>query len=187
MTTCILDIPGRTTTARMRKLEKTRRRMERRGWELVDYSDPIGSALFGRAKGAPPLRIWHITRWLPALAPLHPRGWLAGAASASRSTLLGAGIGLAATVLLLAFLSASFRGGLPGTNSVEAQAKEEWQFVAVGALNVRAEPHPYSQIVGALYPNQRVLVEGRKKGWARISVPERGYVAARFLQDQPAP
>ena len=80
-------------------------------------------------------------------------------------------------MLLLAFLSASFRGGLPGTTPVEVRAKEQWQFVAVGALNVRVEPHPYSQIVGALYQNQRVLVEERMKEWVRISVPERGFVA----------
>ena len=55
-------------------------------------------------------------------------------------------------------------------------------------LNVREGPDDARQVLGVLYRDQRVRVEGRVDGaWVRISIPERGYVARAFLAPAGAP
>ena len=58
-------------------------------------------------------------------------------------------------------------------------------FVGTGTLNVRAEPSVDSRIVGLLHRNEKVRVDRKKKGWARVISPEQGYVALRHLRDAP--
>ena len=67
-------------------------------------------------------------------------------------------------------------------------AAENWYTVNADQLNVREKPDIASQVVGVLYRDQRVLVEGNvNDNWVKVGVPERGYVAREYLTAAKAP
>ena len=190
----IVTIRGRTPELRAARLAACERWMARRGWSLGDYADELGSAVFirngpGEAPSAGVLPRWHPARLLPAPGALNvlrlPAALLGalaqrGAAGAAALALLGAVFAVGLYALLVLSL------GAPSLRQAMAPA-ETWRYVTVESLNVRETPTAEGQIVGVLYLNQRVLVGPEKFGWVEVQQPERGYVARRFLGDQPQP
>lgn len=184
----ILTIKGPTKAARQARLAAAREWMEAHGWELGDFDPGLGSALFERREGAGPVKWNDPTRWLPPPGWFRPREWMGALAARPRQLALGGGVGVVVLAGFVAVLSStSFSDGPapPGVHVREGQ--EVWLYVHADALNVRAEPEGGSQIVGVLYRNQKVLVAGQKGEWLRLAAPERGFAAARFLADHPAP
>ena len=188
----MVTIRGRTPAVRAARLAACERWMARRGWTLGDSSDELGRAVFNHdgAPEAPPedmLPRWHPARLLPAPGALNPLRRIAVLPGAPRRrgavwalALLGALFAVGLYALLV------FSLGSPTLRHAAAPA-ETWLFVTVESLNVREAPTGESQIVGVLYLNQRVLVGPEKFGWAQVLQPEKGYVARRFLGEQPQP
>ena len=53
------------------------------------------------------------------------------------------------------------------------------------ALNVREQPNTASAVVGTLYPNERMIVEGESDGWAKIVTAElSGYVSTDYIRPE---
>jgi len=182
----ILKIQGTREAEREARLARAREWMEQRGWRLVDYSAPAGSAMFERAEGAPRLGWFAASRWLPGPDWFRPRTWLGGRRLSLRRVVL---VGAVGVVVLAAFLTLFNFSRTPGTarpGTAAADAGESWRYVSVESLNVRAEPKPGSEIVGVLYQNQRVMVEKSASGWARVVRPQWGFVAAQYLSDHPS-
>lgn len=182
----ILKIHGKAEGEREAQLVRAREWMEQRGWRLVDFSAPAGSAMFERAEGAPRLGWFAASRWLPGPDWFRPRAWLGGMRLSVRRLALLGGVGV---LVLAAFLTLFNFSRTPGTGrlgTAAADAGETWRYVSVESLNLRAEPKPGAQIVGVLYQNQRVMVEKSVAGWARIVRPQWGFVAAQYLSEHPA-
>ncbi|MCZ6474112.1 MAG: SH3 domain-containing protein [SAR324 cluster bacterium] len=180
----ILKISGNSPTSRQRRLEQAQAWMERHGWRLMDYSEELGSAAFERDANASALGLFDPTRWLPGPGGLRPGGSLRALLASPRRLLFSLTV---IVVVAAAFVLLLNYSQFKSSNAANAQQQgESWLYVSVESLNIRAEPKPNAQIVGAFYLNQRVLVTGRKKGWARVVKPEWGYVAARYLQEHPA-
>jgi len=180
----ILNIAGTGSKSREKRLRQVEAWMKSHGWELMDYSDELGSAAFERAPAAPPLGWFDATRWMPAPDWMRPGAWLRRSTATPRQMAFAGGICLAVGAAFVLLLSATNSGSSLSVKGAGGQG-EAWHYVAVGWLNVRAEPVSGAQIVGVLYRNQRVLVGETEKGWARIIKPERGFVAAQFLLTHP--
>lgn len=184
----ILKVVGDSEAAREAHLAELKAWMGRYGWRLTDYATEAGTALFERADGAPPLSRLHPTRWLPGPAPWRPRElW--------RTVRADPRLAVAAVALLFAVFvavqtvrnpPAFVRSNTDLQALAEGEHPETWRYVNADVLNVRAGPSTQHQVVGVLYRNQRVLVEAVEDGWAKLTKPERGYVAQRYIQDVPA-
>lgn len=179
MTTRIVRIPGRSAPARRRRLERVTDWMAKRGWRLVDFAEGEASALFERPEDAAPLSRWDGTRWLPGPGALRPGQWLLTLRADPRLLVLPA-IPCALALFLAAALFAP--SSFDAERIRQEAAAENWYTVNADQLNVREKPDTASQVVGVLYRDQRVLVEGEVNDrWVKVGVPERGYVAREYL------
>ncbi len=176
----ILKITGWTAAGRAERLERIRTWMTSRGWRLTDYAEEARSAMFERPEDAPRLPAWDATRWLPGPAPWRPGEWWHTVRADPRLVVVpGVIVGLLVVLGLALFA--------PPSVDVEQVRREEaakrWFQVDASQLNVREAPHTGAQIVGVLYRDQRVQVEGEVDGaWVRIDIPARGYVARSYLR-----
>ncbi len=177
----IIKITGRNEGARRDRLERIERWMGRSGWRLADYADEARSAVFERPERAPRLPRLDPTRWAPGPDPWKPREWLHALRADARLLVVP---GLVVALVLAVVLPRLPAPQVPLEASREA-AEEDWFYVNASQLNVRGGPGTEHQVVGVLYRNQRVLVEERTDGWARIVSPQWGYVAASYLSDHP--
>ena len=179
MSARILKIPGRSPEARRARLQSVSAWMVGAGWRLVDYADWEASALFERPEEAASLPWLHPTRWLPGPRPWHPGQWIATVQADPRLVALPGAAACVALVLLAALLSPS---SFDPQQLRGQAATEQWYSVTASQLNVREKPDERAQVVGVLYRNQRVRVEGEVTAeWVRIGAPERGYVARAYL------
>ena len=185
MTQRILKIIGRTPEARRTRLELLTAWMARRGWRMADYAEEAGSALFERPEDAPPLPRLDATRWLPGPEPWKPGQWIVSLRSDVRLVGLPALVLALGSVLILALFAPS---SFDESHIRQQAAAERWYLVTANQLNVREKPAKRAQVVGVLYRDQRVLVEGEVDAeWVKVGVPERGYVARSFLAPAVAP
>ena len=183
----VIKIPGRSPAARRTRLQGVAAWMGQAGWELMDFAEGPGSALFERPPGKGPLPWLHPTRWLPGPGAFRPRGWLPTLRADPRL------LALPVTVLGLAWLTGVLVLAPPDWEKLWPEAVEEaveaepelsdkWRVVLVNGLKVREGPGINHQVLGQLFEGQQVLVIESQPGWVRISKPERGYVAARYLR-----
>ena len=181
----ILSIPGRSPAARRARLERVVAWMGTRGWQLGDYAEETGTALFERPADASPLPRLDATRWLPGPQALRPGQWLATVRADPRLAVLPGGLLVVAVVLAAGLLG---RSAFDAEALQRAASSEGWYVVTADQLNVRAKPALGSPIVGVLYREQRVLVEGEVDAdWVRVGIPEHGYVARSYLKPARAP
>ena len=180
----ILTIPGPRAAARRARLERVTAWMAARGWLLGDYAEETATALFERPPEAAPLPWLDGTRWLPGPRPWRPAEWLPTLRADPRLLALPALVGALLAVLgLLLFGASSF----DRERARRQAAAEGWHVVTTAQLHVRAGPGEQHPVVGVLYREQRVLVEGVVDAtWARVGLPERGYVARVYLLPAPA-
>lgn len=181
----IVNIPGRRADIRRERLSRLKSWMGSHGWILADYSEEAGQAMFERGPGAGGLPPWHSTRWLPMPAAWHPKNWGLAFTAEPRLAIPPAALVLA---LLLGWMMPAVSSLMESSHlpAAEEQQAEKWRVVIVERLNVREAPTTDSQIVGFLYQDQRVLVEGEvDRTWVKIGLPKRGYVAQEFLIQSP--
>lgn len=173
---------GEYRTDRMKVIQSW---MSAHGWHLADYAGEAGSAAFVRDEDAPRLSLFAPTRWLPGPDALKPREWWRTARSDPRLVILPGG---AAFALLVAILSLMAPNSFLSQEALKQEKEAKWRYVSAPKLNVREAPNRTAQIVGILYRNQRVLLEGQVNAeWVKLGPPSRGYVASRYLSSQPAP
>lgn len=189
----LIKITGWTPAARENRLKAVADWMRGHGWEMTDFSAEAGSAFFERAAGAPRLGWFDATRWLPG--PVSWRPWELWAAIRADPRLLLPPALLAllvtAVVMVAAALEVPRPGAPPGPASAlqktQREAPESWWVVTSVRLNVREAPTTQSQVVGLLYQDQRVLVRTEvDANWVEIELPERGFVARKFVRAKPA-
>lgn len=190
-----INIRGKTDDARSDRLEAVTLWMRAQGWEMTDFSEEAGSAIFEREAGAPRLGWFDPTRWLPGPFSWQPAA-LWEAVRADPRLLLAAGM-LAAllamvvtvvVVLAVFFTAPDFPPPTPAQvlQKTEQEALETWWVVTSGRLNVREAPSTESQVVGILYKDQRVLLGTRvDASWVEIELPERGFVARKYVRAEP--
>ena len=166
-------IRGRTHASRRARLETTRKWLEQRGWQLVDYAEGNGRAMFETEAPLSMLHFFDVRRWRL------PPGYWSGLLEEwflTRNLVIA---GSAAVLLLVVF-------GLLGTLSLHPVSNadrelEQWWQVTADRLNIREEPISNSRIVGILRRDERVLVGAERGEWIEVVKPQRGFVARAYL------
>lgn len=181
----IFKIQGVSERSRERHLERVCRWMEQRDWQLVDYSEEAGSAMFERAEGAPAPGLLDPTRWLPGPDWFQPGAWLGRLRFSPRQLALGGAVGLAVVVAFGTLLNFTVSPTAARKTTATQKAGETWLYVSADYLNLRAEPKTGARIIGVFFRNQRVMVEKDEGGWMRVLRPDYGYVAGKFLKEHP--
>ena len=166
-------IRGRTHASRRARLEATRKWLEPRGWQLVDYAEGNGRAMFETEAPLSLLGLLDVRRWR------FPPGYWSGLLEEwflPRNLVIA---GSAAVLLVVVFL-------VLGTLSLDQapladRELEQWWKVTADRLNVREEPISNSRVVGILRRNERVLVGAERGEWIEVVKPQRGFVARAYL------
>ena len=174
----IYPIRGNSLGSRRARLESTRRWLAHRGWHLVEFAEQTGQAMFEQS-GASGSHAGRIYPWE------FPPGYWSGLLEewlVPRRLVLIAAVAVVAAALIA--LNAGRSKYDPEQTAKAFDAR--WRIVSVDTLNVREQANPNSQIVGLLFKSQRVLIGERQGDWMEIVQPQRGFVAAQFL-DEPKP
>ena len=182
-----VKIAGNTPEARLAELARIEAWMGSHGWELMDYSEDLHSAVFDRSTEAEALSWFHPSHWMHG-----PRimDWELLRRPLGIVLILGvmAFGGLAGWVLLNLELESPFSNGSSTERSTSPLPKElqearegEWWAVNTEYLNLRTQPSTRSPIVERLVQSQEVLVVKFQDGWAEIISPTRGFVASQYL------
>ncbi len=166
-------IRGRTHASRRARLEATRKWMEPRGWQLVDYAEGNGRAMFEREAPLSLLRLLDVRQWRL------PPGYLTGLMEEwiqPRNLVIAGSV----TMLVVVFFLVMGALSLDQASLADKELAQWWK-VNADRLNVREEPISNARVVGILRQNERVLVGAERGDWIEVVKPYTGFVAKSYL------